>query len=325
MKRNYISPLRLLGVLISVSCFSVSSAFSRPVNPKSPNELFEIADTVINGEVISVHITDETSSIALGANKPLQIRIAIAKIQQLASFKGSSQREISLRYPVLDRDKHVHVMNGPNLPNLQTGERYHFYLSQVDDAVYETALNDDFDSGFSIHHFANGEDAKSPPLFKEEAERLAVEFFEKHRDLPLNSQLSTRFREGTWTMRIFVGDPVYYPTFTFDARIRIDTSRQITSDSVVGREVPRKSQSIDQSILHTEVRLTVSGFFRENEYQAEKSNITELVGRIDSVSDSSITGTFSSQSFDSAAPPQKLSFPSVALESVQRIFTEKEF
>lgn len=320
MKRNCISPIRLLGVLITVSYFSVSPAFSRPVNPKSPNELFEIADTVINGEVLSVHITDETSSIALGSNRPLQIRIAIAKIQQLASFKGSSQREITLRYPVLDRDKHVHVMNGPNLPNLQAGERYHFYLRQVDGAVYETALNDDFDSGFSIHRFAHGEDLQSPPLFKEEAELLAVEFFEKHRDLPPNPKISSSFRRNGWTVQISTEGGLYYPAFTSDARIGVNSDRQITPHSIVGREIPKKGEWIDQSCVDTKVRLTLAGYFTENGYQPEESRITELVGQIDSLTGSLIMGTFSSKSFESGALPKKLSFPRAALKSVQRIF-----
>jgi|GEM_PF-4945854 hypothetical protein len=315
------SQFRFHGALAILLCFSAFPLFSRPVNPKSPDELFQIADVVINGEVLSVRITDETSTIALGSNKPLQIRIAVAQIEQLASFKRPTAPEILLRFPVLDRDKHVRVMNGPNLPNLQAGERYHFYLVQAEgELAYETALNDDFDSGFSIHPFAAGEDPKNPPLLKKEAERLAVNFFEKHRDLPPNSQLSSSFRRNGWTVRISTEGGLYYPAFTYDASIGVTADRQISTDSVVGREIPRKGEWLDKSGIHTKVRLTVAGHFTENGYQHKESSITELVGQIDSVSDSSISGTFSSKSFEPDSPPKEISFPREALKSVQRIF-----
>jgi hypothetical protein len=213
---------------ILILCLLSFSVFGRPVAFKSPDELFQIADIVINGEVRSVQITSEASTLTLGSNQPLATRVALAQIQTLASFKKATESEITLRFPVLDPDKVTHVMNGPDLPYLHVGERYHFYLKQIGPTAYVTALEGDFDRGAAVHAFIPGEGAQNSPLFKEEAEQLAVDFFRQHRELPPNPQLSCSFNRNTWTVQISTEGGLYYPAFTYDARIGINADRQIS-------------------------------------------------------------------------------------------------
>lgn len=277
-----------------------------------------MADVVVNGRVIDITITEKRSEITLGSNQPVKVRLAEARIEPLKVGKGDLAGTLLVEFPVLDPDGGP-IINGPMLPQLMQGERYRLYLKRKGDR-FVSALHDDFDSGFAVQQLAANESDDSPPLFKEEAEKIALQEFRRFRPGPDIREIAGSFNGSGWKFAFFTSNPLTNPSFTSDAEIVVDGSRQIGPWSFIGSQAPRAGSSLaEESDLGRPVRITVEGHFQDDgSFAPNPGEITILYGRIERIQNRSVFGAFLSPAFRNSET-RKLSFPQGKLASIQSL------
>jgi hypothetical protein len=295
-----------------------ASLFARPVREIPPEELFAKAEVVANGKVIDVVMTDRKSQIPLGANQPLKVKIAEARIRRIGVSKGDVSGEFKLLFPVFDPDNGP-IVNGPILPCPTKNKRYRFYLKRQDSG-FVTVLNEEFDSGFAVQPLAKDEPDDSSPLFKDEAEKIALAEFRKYRSEPASgSGHYCGLSDGTWSCEFSTGEPLSFPAFSYDAEIFVDGSRSISPKSWVGKEQPRKVRTLSKADLGKMVRLTVEGSFEAGVFKQGTGMITSLFGEIESADKGVIVGTFSRNDLLPGTGKSRIKFPAKSLASIQRL------
>ncbi|PTX99185.1 hypothetical protein DB345_02075 [Spartobacteria bacterium LR76] len=300
-----------------MAVIATTSLMGRPFRTPQPEELFAIADVVVNGRVTDITVTEKRSEITLGSNQPVKVKLAEARIEPLKVGKGDLAGTLLVEFPVLDPDGGG-IINGPMLPQLMQGERFRLYLKREGDR-FVTALHDDFDSGFAVQHLAADESDDSPPLFKEEAEKIALQEFRRFRPGPDIREITGSFDGSGWKFAFFTSNPLTNPAFTSDAEIVVDGSRLIDSWSFIGSQAPRAGSSLSESDLGQPVRITVEGHFQnDGSFASNPGEITILYGRIERIQNRSVFGAFLSPAFRNAET-RKLSFPQGKLASIQSL------
>jgi hypothetical protein len=294
------------------------SAQARPIGWVPPEKLDAAAEVIVNGVVEGVALTEERSAVHLGPHA-VQTRGVEALISVLKVIKGEPPSEFALRFPTVDVEREKMIINGPLLGVIEKGKRYRFYLKKKGSA-YVGVLDGEFDSGFFAQRLLEKEPDDSPPLFREEAVAIACKQFKSLRPKPTFRTIEGFSDGSTWKVSFYCGAPLEYPAFTSDAEIQVDGARQITRESWVGKERPRKGDQLSSRDVGTLVRLTVEGEIRDDVFHDQANVITALFGKIRRIEGDSIHGTFASPSFQGEGEKRVLVIPRKALGSVQQIF-----
>lgn len=125
-------------------------AHARLVRIVTPEELYNRSETVVIGIVTEVTDTRKTSTIQLGSNPALPVRIHQAKVNVVETLKGGRKQEIVLEYAPLD-GKRVAIDNGPIRIRLAKSKVYVMYLKKkANQDVYVGALDGQFDDGTAV-------------------------------------------------------------------------------------------------------------------------------------------------------------------------------
>ncbi len=302
----------LLGRVFLLLLCSMPGVEARLVRFWSPDELAAKAQIICNGIPVKVTVTDQKSQIPESGNNSLPVRIVVATIKVLSTFKGKVGSEIELRFPALDFSAlpgHV-ILDGPEQIDLTVGQRYRFFLNPAaDHSWYVSALEGNQDDRSAVEPLDLHESDTNPPLFKDEATRLATDYLLQHHPF-----FGSDFKWVIPTFDSLVASPHWnvefypnglrYPAFTYGALVVVDANRSIDSDSYISTAPPASTP--DPNMLNMPVIV--------NWWQHSPSSVTISRGVLEKIADQSITLHFTKP--DPAIKADRVDIPTTQIEGI---------